>query len=126
MTRVVLTGGKGKKYHKKLHRSSKKSDMRKSKSMKKLHRSSKKGGMRKSKSIKKLHRSSKKDGSRKSKSMKKLHRSSKHGGMLHRAALPFGLLGLQKLLHSRKERKSLKKLGKKVLSAPAKTAKLFL
>ena len=90
MTRVVLTGGKGKKYHKKLHRSSKKSDMRKSKSM------------------------------------KKLHRSSKHGGMLHRAALPFGLLGLQKLLHSRKERKSLKKLGKKVLSAPAKTAKLFL
>ena len=81
---------------------------------------------------KKYNRKSMKRGSRKSKAMKKhmkkSRRHSRKGGsrMLHRAALPFGLLALQKMMHRSKTRKSLKKLGKRVLRAPYRTAKFLL
>lgn len=132
--RIVLSGGKGcpaemvggkrRKYHKK---SMKRRGSRKSKAMKKSRRHSRKmmkrGGSRKSrrhsrKIIRKLRKSrkSRRGGSRK----------SRGAGMIHRAALPFGLLALQKMMHRRKSRKSLKKLGKKVLKAPYRTAKFLL
>ena len=53
-------------------------------------------------------------------------RKSRGAGMVHRAALPFGLLALQKMMHRRKSRKSLKKFGKRVLKAPYRTAKFLL
>ena len=53
-------------------------------------------------------------------------RKSRGAGMVQRAALPFGLLALQKMMHRRKSRKSFKKFGKKVLKTPYKTAKFLL
>tara|TARA_Y100000389_G_scaffold71076_1_gene67779 strand:+ start:14341 stop:14814 length:474 start_codon:yes stop_codon:yes gene_type:complete len=141
-----MVGGKRRKYHKK---SMKRHGSRKSKVMKKSRRHSrkmmKKGGSRRhlKKSMKKrrsrkskaMRKSMKKRRSRKSKAMKKSrrHRSRKGGsrksrgaGVVHRAALPFGLLALQKMMHRRKSRKSLKKIGKRVLKAPYRTAKFLL
>jgi hypothetical protein len=114
--RIVLSGGKGcpaemvggkrRKYHKK---SMKIRGSRKSKAMKNSRRHSRKmmkrGGCK-----------SRRGGSRK----------SRGAGMVHRAALPFGLLALQKMMHRRKSRKSLKKFGKRVLKAPYRTAKFLL
>lgn len=129
-----MVGGKRRKYHKK---SMKRRGSRKSKAMRKSRRHSrkmmKKGGSRKSR--RHLKKSMKKHRSRKSKAMKKSrrHRSRKGGsrksrgaGMVQRAALPFGLLALQKMMHRRKSRKSLKKFGKRVLKAPYRTAKFLL
>jgi hypothetical protein len=105
-----MVGGKRRKYHKK---SMKRRGSRKSKAMKKSRRHSRKmmkrGGSRKS-------RKSRRGGSRK----------SRGAGMVQRAALPFGLLALQKMMHRRKSRKSLKKFGKRVLKAPYRTAKFLL
>lgn len=102
-----MVGGKRRKYHKK---SMKRRGSRKSKAMKKSRRHSRKmmkrGGSRKSR----------RGGSRK----------SRGAGMVQRAALPFGLLALQKMMHRRKSRKSLKKFGKRVLKAPYRTAKFLL
>ena len=84
---------------------------------KKYHKTQKKGGMRKSKAMKK---------SRRHHSRKGGMRRSKGAGMIHRAALPFGLLALQKMMHNRKTRKSLKKMGKRALKAPYRTAKFLL
>ena len=120
--RIVLSGGAncqaemvGGKYHKK---SMKRRDSRKSKAMKKSRRHSRKmmkrGGSRKSRRhLKKMMRKSRK--SRKTrKSRRGGSRKSRGAGMVHRAALPFGLLALQKMMHRRKSRKSLKKFGKRV------------
>ena len=108
-----MVGGKRRKYHKK---SMKRRGSRKSKAMRKSRRHSKKmmkkGGSRKSRKSRKSRRG----GSRK----------SRGAGMVHRAALPFGLLALQKMMHRRKSRKSLKKFGKRVLKAPYRTAKFLL
>ena len=126
-----MVGGKRRKYHKK---SMKRHGSRKSKVMKKSRRHSRKM-MKKGGSRRHLKKSMKKRRSRKSKAMKKSrrHRSRKGGsrksrgaGVVHRAALPFGLLALQKMMHRRKSRKSLKKIGKRVLKAPYRTAKFLL
>ena len=122
-----MVGGKRRKYHKK---SMKRRDSRKSKAMKKSRRHSRKmmkrGGSRKSRRhLKKMMRKSRK--SRKTrKSRRGGSRKSRGAGMVHRAALPFGLLALQKMMHRRKGRKSLKKFGKRVLKAPYRTAKFLL
>ena len=110
-----MVGGKRRKYHKK---SMKRRGSRKSKAMKKSRRHSRKmmkrGGSRKSRRhLKKMMRKSRK--SRKTrKSRRGGSRKSRGAGMVHRAALPFGLLALQKMMHRRKSRKSLKKFGKRV------------
>ena len=132
--RIVLSGGKGcstemvggkrRKYHKK---SMKRHGSRKSKAMKKSRRHSRKmmkrGGSRKSRRhFKKMMRKSRKS----RKSRRGGSRKSRGAGMVQRAALPFGLLALQKMMHRRKNRKSLKKLGKRVLKAPYRTAKFLL
>ena len=110
-----MVGGKRRKYHKK---SMKRRGSRKSKSMKKsrrhLKKIMKKGGSRKSR----------RGGSRKSR--RGGSRKSRGAGMVQRAALPFGLLALQKMMHRRKSRKSIKKFGKRVLKAPYRTAKFLL
>jgi hypothetical protein len=110
-----MVGGKRRKYHKK---SMKRRGSRKSKAMKKsrrhLKKIMKKGGSRKSR----------RGGSRKSR--RGGSRKSRGAGMVQRAALPFGLLALQKMMHRRKSRKSLKKFGKRVLKAPYRTAKFLL
>ena len=122
-----MVGGKRRKYHKK---SMKRRGSRKSKAMKKSPRHSRKmmkrGGSRKSRRhLKKMMRKSRK--SHKSrKSRRGGSRKSRGAGMVHRAALPFGLLALQKMMHRRKSRKSLKKFGKRVLKAPYRTAKFLL
>ena len=133
-----MVGGKRRKYHKK---SMKRRGSRKSKAMKKSRRHSRKmmkrGGSRKSRRhLKKMMRKSRKSrksrrgGSRKSRKSRKSRRGGSrksHGaGMVQRAALPFGLLALQKMMHRRKSRKSLKKFGKRVLKAPYRTAKFLL
>lgn len=129
--RIVLSGGKGcstemvggkrRKYHKK---SMKRRGSRKSKAMKKSRHHSRKmmkrGGSRKSRRhFKKMMRKSRK-------SRRGGSRKSRGAGMVHRAALPFGLLALQKMMHRRKSRKSLKKFGKRVLKAPYRTAKFLV
>ena len=134
--RIVLSGGKGcpaemvggkrRKYHKK---SMKRRGSRKSKAMKKSRRHSRKmmkrGGSRKSR--RHSRKMMKRGGSRKSrKSRRGGSRKSRGAGMVQRAALPFGLLALQKMMHRRKDRKSLKKFGKRVLKAPYRTAKFLL
>ena len=121
---VEMEGGKRRKYHKK---SMKKHGSRKSKAMKKSRRHSRKmmkrGGSRKSRRhLKKMMRKSRKS----RKSRRGGSRKSRGAGMVQRAALPFGLLALQKMMHRRKSRKSLKKFGKRVLKAPYKTAKFLL
>ena len=125
-----MVGGKRRKYHKK---SMKRRGSRKSKAMKKSRRHSRKmmkrGGSRKSRRhLKKMMRKSRKScKSRKSrKSRRGGSRKSRGAGMVQRAALPFGLLALQKMMHRRKSRKSLKKFGKRVLKAPYRTAKFLL
>ena len=92
--------------------------------MKKTRRHSRKmmkrGGSRKSRRhLKKMMRKSRK-------SRRGGSRKSRGAGMVQRAALPFGLLALQKMMHRRKGRKSLKKFGKRVLKAPYRTAKFLL
>jgi hypothetical protein len=126
-----MVGGKRRKYHKK---SMKRRGSRKSKAMKKsrrhLKKIMKKGGSRKSR--RGGSRKSRRGGSRKSrrggsrKSRRGGSRKSRGAGMVQRAALPFGLLALQKMMHRRKSRKSLKKFGKRVLKAPYRTAKFLL
>jgi len=116
-----MVGGKRRKYHKK---SMKRRGSRKSKAMKKTRRHSRKmmkrGGSRKSRRhLKKMMRKSRK-------SRRGGSRKSRGAGMVQRAALPFGLLALQKMMHRRKGRKSLKKFGKRVLKAPYRTAKFLL
>jgi hypothetical protein len=135
--RIVLSGGKGcpaemvggkrRKYHKK---SMKIRGSRKSKAMKNSRRHSRKmmkrGGSRKSRRhLKKMMRKSRKS-LKSRKSRRGGSRKSRGAGMVHRAALPFGLLALQKMMHRRKSRKSLKKFGKRVLKAPYRTAKFLL
>ena len=86
------------------------------------------GGKKYAKKSMRKHGSRKSKVMRKSKSMRKSRRHSRKGGtrMLHRAALPFGLLALQKMMHRSKTRKSLKRLGKRVLRAPYRTAKFLM
>jgi hypothetical protein len=136
-----MVGGKRRKYHKKSMKrhGTRKSRRHSRKMMKKgVSRKSrrhsrkmmKKGGSRKSR--RHSRKMMKKGGSRKSrrhlkKMMKKGgSRKSRGAGMVQRAALPFGLLALQKMMHRRKSRKSFKKFGKKVLKTPYKTAKFLL
>jgi len=119
-----MVGGKRRKYHKK---SMERRGSRKSKAMRKYRRHSrkmmKKGGSRKSRRhLKKSMRKSRKS----RKSRKGGSRKSRGAGMIQRAALPFGLLALQKMMHRRKSSKSLKKFGKRVLKAPYRTAKFLL
>ena len=139
-----MVGGKRRKYHKK---SMKRRGSRKSKAMRKSRRHSRKmmkrGGSRKSKAMRKSRKSRRsrgkgtwscvvkgrrctrvKRGSRKSR--RGGSRKSRGAGMVQRAALPFGLLALQKMMDRRKSRKSLKKFGKRVLKAPYRTAKFLL
>lgn len=111
-----MEGGKRRKYHKK---SMKRRGSRKSKAMRKSRGHSRK--------MMKKHKSRKSKAMRKSrKSRRGGSRKSRGAGMVQRAALPFGLLALQKMMHRRKSRKSLKKFDKRVLNAPYRTAKFLL
>ena len=130
-----MEGGKRRKYHKKSmkRRGSRKSKaMRKSRGhsrkMMKKHKSRKSKAMRKSRKSRRSRRGGfAKVGSRVSrKSRRGGSRKSRGAGMVQRAALPFGLLALQKMMHRRKYRKSLKKFGKRVLKTPYRTAKFLL
>ena len=127
-----MVGGKRRKYHKK---SMKRRGSRKSKAMRKSRKSrrSRRGGLAKVGSrgkgtwscvVKGRRCTRVKRGSRKSR--KGGSRKSRGAGMVQRAALPFGILALQKMMHRRKSRKSLKKFGKRVLKTPYRTAKFLL
>lgn len=139
--RIVLTGGKGKKYPKRSMKKMSRNMRKMSKNMKKMRKSMKK--MRKSmKRMSRKSRRSRRGGLAKVGSKGKGtwncvvkgrrctrkggSRKSKGAGVLQRAALPFGYLALQKMMQRKKSRKNLKKMGRRALRAPLRTAKFLL
>ena len=124
---IALSGGKGLR---KMHRRGGKScdvtvggrksarrSMRKGR--KSARRSMRKGGKSARRSMRKGRKSARR-------SMRRGSRGRKGAGMVARAALPFGILALQKLMHNRKSRNSLKRMGRRVISTPYKVTKALL
>ena len=124
---IALSGGKGLR---KMHRRGGKScdvtvggrksarrSMRKGR--KSARRSMRKGGKSARRSMRKGRKSARR-------SIRRGSRGRKGAGMVARAALPFGILALQKLMHNRKSRNSLKRMGRRVISTPYKVTKALL
>jgi len=88
------------------------------KSAKKHHKKSAKKHHKKS--AKKHH---KKSGKKHHKKSGKKHRARRGGSMVSTAALPFGLLAIQKFFQTRKGRKDLKRMNKSVRKTARRTSR---
>ena len=80
------------------------------------------------KSAKKHHKKSakkhhKKSGKKHHKKSGKKHRARRGGSMVSTAALPFGLLAIQKFFQTRKGRKDLKRMNKSVRKTARRTSR---
>ena len=113
---IALSGGKGLR---KMHRRGGKSCNVTVGGRKSARRSMRKGRKSARRSMRKGRKSARR-------SMRRGSRGRKGAGMVARAALPFGILALQKLMHNRKSRNSLKRMGRRVISTPYKVTKALL
>ena len=135
---IALSGGKGlRKMHrrggkscnvtvggrKSARRSMRKGRKSARRSMRKGRKSARRSMRKGRKSARRSMRKGRKSARR---SMRRGSRGRKGAGMVARAALPFGILALQKLMHNRKSRNSLKRMGRRVISTPYKVTKALL
>ena len=115
--RSMHKGGKSARRSMRKGRKSARRSMRKGR--KSARRSMRKGRKSARRSMRKGRKSARR-------SMRRGSRGRKGAGMVARAALPFGILALQKLMHNRKSRNSLKRMGRRVISTPYKVTKALL